>query len=67
MHNSGRVVTRTQILKNVWGYDFHPSTNLVEVHICRLREKIERSDKPKLLRTIRGAGYILMGDHEVSE
>ena len=67
MSNSGRVVTRTQILKNVWGYDFHPSTNLVEVHVCRLREKIERPPKPKLLRTVRGAGYILADDHEASE
>lgn len=59
MRHSGEVVTRAQILKNVWGYDFHPSTNVVEVHICRLREKIERPGQPKLLRTIRGEGYIL--------
>jgi len=59
MRNSGQVVNRAQILKNVWGYDFHPSTNLVEVHICRLREKIERPGEPRLLRTIRGEGYIL--------
>ena len=65
--NRGRVVTRTQILQHVWGYNFHPSTNLVEVHVCRLREKIERSDKPKLLRTIRGAGYMLNDDVQISE
>ncbi len=57
--NSGRVVTRTQILQNVWGYNFNPATNVVEVHICRLREKIERPGKPQLIRTVRGAGYIL--------
>ncbi len=67
MVNRGRVVTRTQILQHVWGYNFHPSTNLVEVHVCRLREKIERSDKPKLLRTIRGAGYMLNDDVQISE
>lgn len=57
--NRGRVVTRTQILQNVWGYNFNPSTNVVEVHICRLREKIERPDRPQLIRTVRGAGYVL--------
>jgi two-component system OmpR family response regulator len=39
VRNRGRVVTRTQILKHVWGYNFNPSTNVVDVHICRLREK----------------------------
>jgi two-component system, OmpR family, response regulator len=61
MRNSGQVVTRTQILQRVWGYSFNPSTNIVDVHICRLREKIERQEKPKLLRTVRGAGYMLVG------
>ncbi|MEM5786933.1 MAG: response regulator transcription factor [Syntrophobacteraceae bacterium] len=59
MRNQGVVLTRVQILQNVWGYNFNPSTNLVEVHICRLREKIEHSGKPQILKTIRGAGYIL--------
>ena len=63
VRNAGRVVTRTQILQHVWGYNFNPSTNVVEVHVCRLRDKIERPGKPKLLRTVRGAGYIL-GDDE---
>lgn len=60
MRNAGQVVTRTQILQQVWGYSFNPSTNVVDVHICRLREKIERPEKPKLLKTVRGAGYILV-------
>ncbi len=60
MRNAGQVVTRTQILQRVWGYRFNPSTNVVDVHICRLREKIERPEKPKLLKTVRGAGYILV-------
>lgn len=65
MRNSGQVVTRTQILQQVWGYNFTPSTNVVEVHVCRLREKIERPDQPKLLKTVRGAGYMLGGDDEI--
>jgi DNA-binding response OmpR family regulator len=58
--NKGRVVTRSKILQDVWGYNYDPSTKLVEVHICNLREKIERPDKPKLIRTIRNSGYILV-------
>ncbi len=61
MKNPGQVVTRTQILQHVWGYTFHPSTNIVEVHVCRLREKIERDGEPKLLKTVRGVGYVLGG------
>ncbi|MEN6438553.1 MAG: response regulator transcription factor [Syntrophobacter sp.] len=60
MRNKGRVQTRTQILRHVWGYYFNPSTNIVDVHVCRLREKIERADKPRLLNTVRGAGYSLV-------
>jgi two-component system OmpR family response regulator len=63
MRNAGRIVSRAEILKQVWGYNFSPSTNVIEVHICRLREKIERPGSPKLLRTIRGAGYVL-ADHD---
>jgi two-component system, OmpR family, response regulator len=66
MRNSGQVVTRTQILQHVWGYNFNPSTNVVEVHICRLREKIERPEKPRLLRTVRGVGYILAENDPLS-
>jgi two-component system, OmpR family, response regulator len=62
MRNKGRVVTRAEILENVWGYNFVPSTNVVEVHICRLREKLERPNKPKLLQTFRKAGYALVED-----
>jgi two-component system OmpR family response regulator len=65
VRHRGQVVTRTQILRDVWGYHFNPSTNVVEVHVCKLREKIERPDRPKLLRTIRGAGYLLVDDDEI--
>jgi two-component system OmpR family response regulator len=64
--NSGRVITRSEILQKVWGYNFDPSTKLVEVHISNLREKIERPGKPKILKTIRGAGYILVDNEETS-
>lgn len=57
--NKNEVVTRAQILRHVWGYDFTPSTNVVEVHICRLREKLEKPGQTKLIRTMRGAGYML--------
>lgn len=62
--NSGRVVTRSEILQKVWGYNYDPSTKLVEVHISNLREKIERPGKPKILKTIRKSGYILVDSHE---
>lgn len=65
VRNHDQVVTRKQILRHVWGYNFDPSTNIVEVHICRLREKIELPDRPKLLRTVRGAGYILVSRDEI--
>lgn len=59
MRNSGRVVSKTMIMEHVWNYDFDPQTNVVEVRICRLRDKIDRGFKPQLIQTIRGAGYVL--------
>ena len=59
MRNTGRVVTRVMLLENVWDYHFDPQTNVVDVHISRLRQKIDKGfDKP-LLHTVRGAGYRL--------
>jgi two-component system OmpR family response regulator len=59
MRHSGQVVTRTMLLENVWEYHFDPQTNVIDVHISRLRAKIDKDfDKP-LLKTIRGAGYRL--------
>ena len=58
MRSPGRVFTRTQLLENVWGYDFDPETNLVDVNIRRLRKKIEDADPP-LIETVRGVGYRL--------
>src|SRR3970040_753354 len=59
MRNQGRVVTRTQILDHVWGYDYSPDSNLVDVYVTYLRRKIDRGRERKLIRTVRGAGYAL--------
>lgn len=59
MRNAGHVVTRTMLLENVWDYHFDPQTNVIDVHISRLRSKIDKGfDKP-LLQTVRGAGYMI--------
>lgn len=60
----GQVCTREDILKQVWDYDFHTGTNVVDVYILHLREKIDRGRKQKLLRTIRGTGYKLLSQEE---
>ena len=57
--NAGRVVTRSMILDQVWGMRIQPDTNVVDVHIYRLRSKVERQDLSPLIRTIRGVGYVL--------
>ncbi len=57
MRSPGRVFTRTQILEHVWGYDFDPNTNLVDVHIQRLRKKLGGEDGEPLIETVRGVGY----------
>ncbi len=59
MKHAGQVVTRTMLLENVWDYHFDPQTNVIDVHISRLRQKVDKGfDKP-LLATVRGAGYML--------
>jgi len=59
MRNAGRVVSKTMILSRVWDYSFDPRTNVVDVLVHRLREKIDRDFEPKLLHTRRGIGYVL--------
>ena len=59
MRNTGRVVSKTMILSHVWDYSFDPGTNVVDVLVFRLREKIDRGFDQKLLHTVRGAGYVL--------
>ena len=59
MRNTGRVVSRTMILENVWEYNFDPQTNIVETRLCRLREKVDKEFERKLIHTVRGFGYVL--------
>jgi len=59
MRHSNQVVTRTMLLENVWDYNFDPQTNVIDVHISRLRGKIDKSFDTQMLNTVRGAGYIL--------
>ncbi len=59
MRNAGRVVSKTSILSHVWGYNFDPNTNVVDVLVSRLRDKIDRPFAAKLLQTVRGVGYVL--------
>ena len=59
MRNAGRVVSKTMILEHVWEYHFDPQTNVVDVLVCRLRNKIDRNGIEKRLQTIRGVGYVL--------
>ena len=59
MRHAGDVVTRTMLLEKVWDYQFDPQTNVIDVHISRLRQKIDKGFAPALLQTIRGVGYRL--------
>ncbi len=59
MRNAGKVVTRTMLLENVWDYHFDPQTNVIDVHISRLRAKIDKDFGTQLLQTVRGAGYMI--------
>lgn len=59
MKHAGQVVTRTMLLENVWDYHFDPQTNVIDVHISRLRAKIDKGSDAPLLQTVRGAGYMI--------
>ena len=59
MRNAGQVVTRTMLLQNVWDYYFDPQTNVIDVHISRLRSKIDKGFAKPLLHTVRGSGYMI--------
>lgn len=59
MRHAGQVVTRTMLLENVWDYHFDPQTNVIDVHISRLRQKVDKGFERQLLNTVRGAGYML--------
>ncbi len=62
MRHSNQVVTRTMLLENVWDYKFDPQTNVIDVHISRLRSKIDKNFDTPLLNTVRGTGYILRAE-----
>jgi len=59
MRNAGKVISKTMILSHVWEYSFDPQTNIVDVLVSRLRDKIDRPFETKLLHTVRGVGYVL--------
>jgi two-component system OmpR family response regulator len=59
MRHAGQVVTRTMLLENVWDYHFDPQTNVIDVHMSRLRSKIDKGYEAPLLHTVRGAGYMI--------
>lgn len=62
MRNVGNIVTKTMIMEHVWDYNFDPHTNVVEVRICRLRDKIDNNFESKLIHTVRSVGYVLKED-----
>ncbi|GGG39355.1 DNA-binding response regulator [Chelatococcus composti] len=59
MKHAGQVVTRTMLLENVWDYHFDPQTNVIDVHVSRLRSKIDKGQDVPLIQTVRGAGYMI--------
>ena len=62
MRHAGQVVTRTMLLEGVWDYHFDPQTNVIDVHVSRLRQKIDKPFPTSLLHTVRSAGYMLRAD-----
>jgi two-component system OmpR family response regulator len=59
MRNYGQILTRTMLFESVWGYHFDPGTNIIDVHIGRLRRKVDMPDMSPLIHTVRGSGYML--------
>lgn len=59
MRNAERVISSTLILENIWGYGFDPQTNVIDVLVCRLRNKVDKNFDKKLIHTVRGVGYVL--------
>ncbi|HEX8385565.1 MAG TPA: winged helix-turn-helix domain-containing protein, partial [Rubricoccaceae bacterium] len=59
VRNEGRVVSKTEILNHLWDFDFDPQTNVVEVLVHRLRQKVDAGFEPALVHTVRGMGYVL--------
>jgi len=59
MRNAGQILTKTMILDRVWGYDFDTQSNIIEVHVNRLRTKVDKDFSTKLIHTVRGVGYVI--------
>ena len=59
MRNAGRIISKTMVIDHLWGYDFEPQANVVDVLLCRLRNKVDRDFEKAMIHTIRGAGYVL--------
>jgi DNA-binding response OmpR family regulator len=59
MRNKGRIISKTSILEHVYDYSFDPQTNVVDVLVCRVRNKVDRDFEPKMIHTVRGTGYVL--------
>jgi two-component system OmpR family response regulator len=66
MRNSGQVLTRTMIFETVWGFHFDPGTNVIDVHIARLRRKIDGAGQSALIHTVRGTGYMIAAANETA-
>jgi DNA-binding response OmpR family regulator len=64
LRNPGRVLTRPLLAEHVWGLDFDPESNIVDVYVGYLRRKIDGPGEPRLLHTVRGAGYVLRSEAE---
>ncbi len=62
MRHAGEVVTRTMLLEGVWDYNFDPQTNVIDVHVSRLRQKVDRPFGGAMIQTVRNAGYLLQGE-----
>ena len=67
MKHAGQVVTRTMLLEHVWDYHFDPQTNVIDVHVSRLRSKIDKGFDRALIHTVRGAGYMVRAGGEERE
>jgi two-component system OmpR family response regulator len=59
MQNAGKIMSKTLILERIWGYGFDPQTNVVDVLVCRLRNKVDKDSETKIIHTVRGVGYVL--------
>jgi two-component system OmpR family response regulator len=59
MQNAGKIMSKTLILERIWGYGFDPQTNVVDVLVCRLRNKVDKDSETKMIHTVRGVGYVL--------